>query len=67
MLLFLLQELMNEQSMDQQRPLGETDTAVKPSQVNHVISYHRIVHIKLKLNYLKKYILFQVLLTNMYN
>ncbi|XP_024634174.1 uncharacterized protein [Medicago truncatula] len=27
-----LKELMNERSMDQQRSLGETDTAVKPSQ-----------------------------------
>jgi len=49
--MLLLQELMNEQSMVQQRPLGETDTTVKPWLVNHVISYHRIVHIKLKMKY----------------
>jgi len=51
MLMFLLQELMNEQSMDQQVPLGETDTAVKPSQVNHVKTYHHIVHTMLKMKY----------------
>jgi hypothetical protein len=47
MFIFLLQELMNEQSMDQQRPSGETETANKPSQINHVISYHRTMHINL--------------------
>jgi len=41
--LFLLQELMNEQLMDQQslmnqqHPLGETDTTIKPSQKDNVI------------------------------
>jgi len=33
----ITQELMNEQQMEQQRPLGETDATVKPSQENTVI------------------------------
>jgi len=28
---------MNEQEMEQQSPLGQTDAAVKPSQENNVI------------------------------
>jgi len=35
--MFVLQELMNEQEMEQQRLLGETDATVKPSQENNVI------------------------------
>jgi len=35
--MFLLQELMTEQQIGQQRPLGETDPNVKPSQENNVI------------------------------
>jgi len=35
--MFLLQELMNEQETEQQRPLGQTDATVKPSQENNVI------------------------------
>jgi len=45
---------MNEQSMQKQCLLGEGDTVVKPSQVNHVISYRCIVHIKLKMEILKE-------------
>jgi hypothetical protein len=37
-MLFLLQELLNEQSKSQQHPLGEIDNAVPPSQVNNVIN-----------------------------
>jgi len=35
--MFLLQESMNEQQMEQQRPLGETDANVKTSQESNVI------------------------------
>jgi hypothetical protein len=38
-ILILLQELMNEQSMDQQPSPGETNIVVKPSQVNNVMYY----------------------------
>jgi len=67
--MLLLQELMNQQSTDQQRPLGETDTAVKPSQVNHVISYHRIVYIKLNKRHFPPFasILFDTLSTQELN
>jgi len=42
--LFLIQEFVNEQStvqqclMNQQDPLGEIDTIIKPSQENNVIT-----------------------------
>jgi hypothetical protein len=53
MLRFLLQELMDEESMDEQCMMnpqdseGEIDTTIKPSQGDKVIHYHLKIHIRL--------------------
>ena len=54
MLRFLLQEVMNDESMDEQclmnpqNSVGEIDITIKPSQGDKVINYHLKVHIRLK-------------------
>lgn len=44
--MFLLQELIHEQSTAQQQSLGEYHATIKTSQGNNVIQYHLFVYIK---------------------